>query len=162
ATLAKRVDVTFDSLDIFEGGAFGGKELMANRHEMLANDMEAGLRHQMMDVGDAAGERGLDGNHAQLGVAGGDPRKATVRGGGGHGLGPREDFADREVRIRPRLALEYNSVGLDHLSASSGQVVSRVEGRDSLSARSHPPLEGEGRPASSARRGGVSPTRVAF
>ena len=48
---------------------FGAEQLVAHRHEMLGDDVQPGVRHQMMDVGDAAGDRILDRDHAEIGVA---------------------------------------------------------------------------------------------
>ena len=42
---------------------------MMDRQEPLADDVQAGLRQQMMDVGDAAGDRVLDRDHAEVGLA---------------------------------------------------------------------------------------------
>ena len=40
-----------------------------HRQEVLADDVEVGVRQQVVDVGDAAGERVLDRDHAEIGLA---------------------------------------------------------------------------------------------
>ena len=55
AALAERMHMAFDRLDVFDRCALGREQLMPHRHEMLGDDVQLGIRHQMMDVGDAAG-----------------------------------------------------------------------------------------------------------
>ena len=55
AALAERMHMAFDRLDVFDCCALGCEQLMPHRHEMLGHDVQLGIRHQMMDVGDAAG-----------------------------------------------------------------------------------------------------------
>ena len=86
------------------------EQLVLHRHEMLGDDVQLRIRHQMMDVGDAAGDRVLDRDHAEIGVARAQRRERVLEGGAGHRLGVRIGLADGEVRIRARLALEYDSV----------------------------------------------------
>ena len=69
AALAERMDVALDRLDVVELGAFDAEQLVLHRHEMLGDDVQLRIRHQMMDVGDAAGDRVLDRDHAEVGVA---------------------------------------------------------------------------------------------
>jgi len=80
AALAERVDMALDRLDVLEPCPFRRQQLVPHRHEMLGNDMEARIRHQMVDVGDAAGDRILDRDHAELRLAGGD--RGPVAGAG--------------------------------------------------------------------------------
>ena len=65
AALAERMDVAFHRLDVLERRALHRQQLVAHRHEMLGDDVQAGMRHQMMDVGDAAGDRVLDRDHGE-------------------------------------------------------------------------------------------------
>ena len=60
----------------------------------------------MMDVGDAAGDRVLDRDHAELGLAGSERAEAILEGGAGDRLVIRIGLAAGEMRIRARLALE--------------------------------------------------------
>jgi len=76
--LAERMDVALDRLDVRKRRSFDGQQLMPHRHEVLAHDVQARMRHEMMDVGDAAGDRVLDRDHADIGVTGRDGRKAVL------------------------------------------------------------------------------------
>ncbi len=67
----------------------------------------------MMDVGDAAGDRILDRDHAEIDVAGAERGEAILEGRAGHRLVIRIGFAAGEMRIRPRFALE-NDLFLGH------------------------------------------------
>src|SRR5512135_1496824 len=60
----------------------------------------------MMDVGDAAGDRIFDRNHAEVDVARGQRREAVLEGRAGHRLVIRIGFAAGEMRIRTRLSLK--------------------------------------------------------
>ena len=63
------MDVALDGLDVGELGAARRHQLVTDRQEPFADDEQAGLRQQMMDVGDAAGDRILDRDHAEIGFA---------------------------------------------------------------------------------------------
>ena len=114
AALPERMHVALDGLDAVAGRAFHGEQLVAHRHEVLGNDVQPALRHQVMDVGDAPRDRVLDRDHAEVGLAGCDRRERVLERRAGQGLRLRIDFADREVRIRPRLTLECDFLGIDH------------------------------------------------
>ena len=106
AALAERVHMALDRLDVVELGAARRHQLMADRQKPFADDEQAGLRQQMMDVGDAAGDRILDRDHAEIGFARRDRRKRVLEGGAGQRLGVGIGFDDGDMGIRPRLALE--------------------------------------------------------
>src|SRR3981189_2207739 len=55
--LGERGDVSRHGLDVCERCALRRQQLMAHRHEMLGDDMEPRVRHEMMNVGDPAGDR---------------------------------------------------------------------------------------------------------
>ncbi len=59
-----------------------------------------------MDVGDAAGDRILDRDHAEIDIAAGERGEAVLEGRAGHRLVVRIGFAAGEMRIRPRFSLE--------------------------------------------------------
>ena len=103
------MNVAFHGLDVSKPGSLHTQQLMAHRHEVLANDVQAGMRHQVMDIGNAAGDRVLDRDHGELGVTRRDRREAVLEGGAGHCLGVRIGLADGEVRVGTRLALEHDS-----------------------------------------------------
>ena len=52
-----------------KAGAGHREQVMVHPLEVLADDLEAGMRHQVMDVGDPAGDRVLDRDHRPLGLA---------------------------------------------------------------------------------------------
>ena len=54
---------------VFEARALRRHQLIADRQEPFGDDVQARGRHQMMDVGDAAGDRILDRDHAESDVA---------------------------------------------------------------------------------------------
>jgi len=56
AALPERMDVALHRLDIGKLRAARRHQLMMDRLEPFADDEQAGLRQQVMDVGDAAGE----------------------------------------------------------------------------------------------------------
>jgi hypothetical protein len=65
--------------------ARAGHHLVVDGQKPLADDMQARLRQQMVDVGDAAGDRVLDRDHAQIGLARGDRGQRILEGGAGQG-----------------------------------------------------------------------------
>src|ERR1700751_2592446 len=57
AALPERMDVAPDRLYVRKPGPARRHQLALDRQEPLADDVEAGGRQQMMDIGEAAGER---------------------------------------------------------------------------------------------------------
>ena len=47
--------------------ALDAEQVEMDRQEMFADDMQAGAGQEMVDVGDPAGQRILDRDHAQIG-----------------------------------------------------------------------------------------------
>ena len=87
AALAERVDVALDRLDVGKLGAARRHQLMMDRQKPFADDEQAGLRQQMMDVGDAAGDRVFDRDHAEVGFARRDRGERVLEGRAGQRLG---------------------------------------------------------------------------
>jgi hypothetical protein len=54
-----------------ETGARHGQKLVANPQEVLADDMQVRIRHQMVDIGDPSGDRVLHRDHGIRDLAGG-------------------------------------------------------------------------------------------
>ena len=77
-----------------------------DRQEIFADDVQVGVRQQVMDVGDAAGDRVLDRDHAEIGLAGGDRRQRVLEGRAGQRLASRIDLARGDMGIGAGLALE--------------------------------------------------------
>src|SRR6185437_4355145 len=67
----------------------------------------------MMDVGDTAGDRILDWNHAEIDIAAGERGEAILKGRARDRLVIRIGFAAGKMRVRPRFALE-NDLFLGH------------------------------------------------
>ena len=87
---------------------------MADRQKPFADDEEAGGRQQMMDVGDAARDRILDRDHAEIGLSGRDRSERVLKGRTGHRLRIGIGFHDGDVGIGARLALERDFQLLCH------------------------------------------------
>ena len=103
--------MALDGLDVGEFGAARRHQLMMDRLEPFADDEQAGLRQQMVDVGDAAGHRILDRDHAEIGLARADRGERVLEGRAGQRLGVGIGFDDGEVGVRARLALECDFHG---------------------------------------------------
>src|SRR5499426_4188192 len=114
AALAERHDVAFDRLDVAQPRAAGRHQLIADGQEPFGDDMQARRRHQVVDVGDAAGDRVLDRDHAEVRLAGGDHRQRVFEGRTRHRLAARIGLASGDVRIGARLALKHDLLRLTH------------------------------------------------
>ena len=105
-------------LDGFQARAFGCHELIANRQKPFGDDVQARRRHQMMDVGDAAGDRILDRDHAEIDVAGNERSEAVLECRAGHRLVIWIGFAAGKMRICARFSLKDDLL-LGHVPPSS-------------------------------------------
>ena len=112
AALRQRRRLAEDALDAVEGRALQAQQLMADAQEMLAHDVQAGIRQQMMDVGDAAHQRILHRNDAEIGVAGFSPPRSRPRRWAWAWLRMRHRLARRQIGIGARLALEGDAFGV--------------------------------------------------
>ena len=70
---------------------------MVHPLEMLADDVEVRIGHQMMDVGDAAGDGIFDCDHRECRMPFADCGEGVVELGAGEGEHIGEDTAAREV-----------------------------------------------------------------
>ena len=93
-------------LIVFRRGAFRRHELEADGQEVLADDVQARIGQEMVDVGDAAGDRILDRDHGEIGRALLDRGEAILEGRAGNRLGLGIDLAGRDLGIGAGLALE--------------------------------------------------------
>ena len=128
AALAERHHVALHGLDGLEGRALRRHQLVADRQKPFGDDVQLRSRHQVMDVGDAAGDRILDRDHAEIDLAGGERGEAILEGRAGHRLVVRIGFAAGEMRIRPRLALK-NDLLLGHVIPLSCVPYADISGR---------------------------------
>ena len=89
----------------------------------------------MMDVGDAAGDRILDRDHAEIGFARGDRGQRVLEGRAGQRLGVGIGFDDGDMGIGSRLALECDFQLLGHARlVSAAQVLASMPRAVSRSA----------------------------
>ena len=79
---------------------------MVHALKMLADDVEARIRQQVMDVGDAAGDRILDRQHGQRGAAVAHRRDRVLERRRRQRLPSREHLAAGEIGIGAGLALK--------------------------------------------------------
>ena len=85
AALPERVHVAFHRPDRLQRRAVRRQQLMLHRQEPFGDDVQPRRRHQVMDVGDPAGHRILDRDHAEIGSAVATAAKASSKVG--HGIG---------------------------------------------------------------------------
>ena len=110
AALAERHDVAVHRLELGQLDAGKREQLVPHPLEMLGDDVQARMRQQMMDVGDAARHRILDGDHGELGRAALNRGERILEGRAGKRLHARIGVARGEVRIGARLALKGDFV----------------------------------------------------
>ena len=110
AALAERHDVAVHRLQFRKLDARKREQLVPHPLEMLGDDVKPRMRKQVMNVGDAARHRILDGDHGELGAAGFDRGERILERGTGERLQARIGVERREVRVGAGLALEGDSV----------------------------------------------------
>ncbi len=106
AALTERHDVAVHGLEALHPGARQRQQLVAHPLEMLGDDIEARVRQQMVDVGDASRHRILDGDHGELRLAGLHRGKRILEGGARHRLHGGIGVAGGQMRVGAGLALE--------------------------------------------------------
>ena len=82
------------------------QEVMVHPLEMLTNDVKARIRHQMVNIGDAACNRILDRDHRQRGPPLAHRGKGAVELAAWQGRHLGEDATARKIRIRPESSQE--------------------------------------------------------
>ncbi len=102
-----------DGADLVLGHTRQYHELEADRHEILADDVQARFRQQMMDIGDAAGDGVLDRNHGDIRLAAFQRHERILEGRAGQRLHGREHVTAGHVGIGAEIALEGDAVGLE-------------------------------------------------
>jgi len=78
AALVERVDVALHRLDGLERGALHRQQVVVHALEVLADDVQPRMRHQVVHVGDAARDRVLERDHAKLGLAVAHRREGVI------------------------------------------------------------------------------------
>ena len=117
AALAERMDVAVHRFEARRRGAGHQQELVMDAQEVFADDIEIGGGQQMMDVGDASGDRIVDGNHREIDLALLHGGKGVLECPRSDGLVARIGFAAGNMRIGAGLAL-IGDLGC-HLSPSN-------------------------------------------
>lgn len=82
------------------------QEVMVHPLEMLANDVKAGIRHQMVNIGNAASHRILDRDHRQGGPPLAHRSKGVLELIARQGCHLGKDMPASEVRISAEGSLE--------------------------------------------------------
>ena len=106
ATLAQRMDMAAHRFDVGELGARNRQQVMLHPLEMLADDMQPRIGHQVVDVGHPPRHRVLDRNQAQPGAAFLHGGKGVLEGRAGQGLEVGEGDRAGQMRIGTGLALK--------------------------------------------------------
>ena len=73
---------------------------------MLCNNVQIGIRQQVVNIGDAACNRVLDRDHSKIGLAGFDRIERVLKRAVGHGLKVWKRLFARDFRVRAAFALE--------------------------------------------------------
>ncbi len=111
SALVEGMDVRVHRLDVLEPCARHRQEVMVHAQEMLADDVQAAVRHQVMDVGDPAGDRIVDRDHRPVGLSLADGGERLLEGLDGHGLVARADLPAGEMGVGAGLALKHDPPG---------------------------------------------------
>ena len=106
--MAERLDVALHGFDVGQFGAARRHQLVPDRQKPFADDEQAEIRQQMMDIGNPAGDRILDRDHSEIGLARGDRGQRVLEGRAGQRLGVGIGFDDGDVGIR----LPWNAIFL--------------------------------------------------
>ena len=105
AALAERVHVAVHGPDRVEGGAGDGQQRELDAQEVLGDDVEVGVGQEVVDVGDPAGDRVVDRDHRQVGLAALHGREDVLERRAGERLVVGVVLAADQVGVRARLAL---------------------------------------------------------
>ena len=100
-----------DRPDALEPRAGHGQQMVVHPQEMLADDVQAAMRHQMMDVRDPPRDRVVDRDHRPLGPALAHRSERFLEGFRRQGLEMRADLTAGEMRVGAGLALEDDPPG---------------------------------------------------
>ncbi len=108
AALAQRMGVAVHGLHGLERGAGQRHELVGNPLEMLAHDVQAGIRQEVVHVGDAARDRILHRDHRIARSAVADGGDGVLEGRAGLRHQAFREIIAGDVRVGARLALIGN------------------------------------------------------
>ncbi len=117
AALAQRLDVTVDRAQVGLARAAQRQKLVRNALEVFADDLQAGVRQEMMDVRHAPRDRVLDGDHCAARITPMHGIQRVFKGCAAHGFHVGKLVAAGDMRVGPRFAL----VGDLHRGAARGR-----------------------------------------
>lgn len=103
------MNVAVDGANLFFFHARHHHQLEADRHEIFTDDVKARFRQQMVNIGNTAGQRVLDRDHAKIGFAVFDGVEGVLEGRARQRLHVREHVAAGHVGIRAEFALKGNA-----------------------------------------------------
>ena len=112
AALAERVDVAVHGADLVEPARPGSPSRWNRiRRKCSADDVQPGVGQEVVDVGDPAGDRVVDRDHRQVGLAALDRREDVLERRAGQRLQVRVVLAAHLVGVGARLALVGDASG---------------------------------------------------
>src|SRR4051794_2551767 len=95
-----------DAPDVADSGALRAEQAVFDALEVLADDVQPAAGQERVDVGDAAGQAVLAGQHGQLGLAAVHRLDGALEGRAGQGLHAGIGVAAGEIGVGARDALE--------------------------------------------------------
>ena len=123
-----------------EARARNAEQAVAHAQKMLADNEQFGIGQQMVDVGDPAGDRIVDRDHAEPGRAVGHRGQRVLEGGAGERLHVGKYLAAGDVGIRARLALKGDFLHVRHGKKIRSNVAPNRHGSAKVGERrSNPP-----------------------
>jgi hypothetical protein len=105
------MDMAVDGADFLAGHAGQHHQLEADRHEIFADDMQPRFRQEVMDIGDASGDRVLDRDHRQVRIAVFERLEGVLESRARKRFHGREHVAAGHVGIGAEIALEGDAIG---------------------------------------------------
>ena len=158
AALAERMHMAVDVPDAFQACALRRAKLEADRQEVLAHDVKPRAGQEMVDIGDASGNRILDRNHGERSRAIGDRREGVLEGRRRQGLPSRMHLFASDVGVCAGLSLIGDDLLRSHglsperaCRSSTARARSRSLGVSTPSGTSSTSVMSMRIPASSAR-----------
>ena len=119
AALRQSMNMGMNMGQLFNFCARQCQQMMIDALEMFADNKQIGIRQQVMNIGDPAGHRIIDGNHGKLGPTVKNGGKGIFKSMAWQGFHLRVDGPAGKVRIGPGSALEGDSfVCVRHLLLS--------------------------------------------
>ncbi len=113
AALAQRMDVAVDLGSVLDGAAGNAQQVEMDGQEEFADNLQVGLGQQDVDVSHPAGNRILDGDHGQLGLAAGHQVKGVLEARARNTFQLGEHLLACDIGVGAGLTLVRNLLGHD-------------------------------------------------